>query len=250
MRSFGNLVINEWLKMFKKKSFFVPFILVAGMILFTGSMMDGNTGSDFGFADIAIYSRGMGQFLTMISIIVTAGTVAREHSLGTIKLLLIRSQSRSKILASKYVAIVLYVTILTLFALIVGLVTETFMMGTVDGISRILNSLMIAALSMIYTLMYVTITFTLGILLKSTGAAIGIGMCMFFSEKIIAMLLVKYSWAKYLPFFNLDLVPYIFDKEYAPIPGMTAMFSVIILFAYLLLFLAISFVTFKKRDVA
>lgn len=253
MRSFGNLVTNEWLKMFKKKSFFVPYALVAAMIVFVAYMINSFTndfGSGYDFATLVVYSKAMGQVLTMLSIVVTAGSVASEHSLGTIKLLLIRSQSRSKILASKYVVIVLYVISLTAFALVVALGTGAVMFGMGDGGNNLQDVLSTTVSGIIYTLMYVTLTFAVSIVLKSTGPAIGIGMFMVVVESLATQLLVKYSWAKYLLFFNVDLTIYRDDLGRALIPGMSLTFSAIVLAVYLFLFLVTGFVTFKKRDVA
>lgn len=253
MRSFGNLVTNEWLKMFKKKSFFVPYALIAAMIIFVAYMIksfaggDSNTGLEF--AKMAVASKGMGQILTMLAIVVTAGSVAKEHSFGTIKLLLIRAQSRTKILASKYVVIVLYIISLTAFALAVGLATGAAMFGMGEGSANMQDVVMAAVYGLIYTLMYVTFTFAVGIITKSTGPAIGIGMFMVVIESLVTQLLSGYTWAKYLPFLNVDLSIYSGGLG-SPIPGMSLTFSAIVLAVYLLLFLITGFVTFKKRDVA
>ncbi|WMT43402.1 ABC transporter permease [Paenibacillus sp. D2_2] len=53
----------------------------------------------------------------------TAGVVSKEYSLGTIKLLLIRAQSRSKILLSKYITVLLYAVSIMVFTFLVSLVT-------------------------------------------------------------------------------------------------------------------------------
>ncbi|MFC7678191.1 DUF2705 family protein [Paenibacillus sp. GCM10028914] len=253
MRSFGNLVTNEWLKMFKKKSFFVPYALVAAMIMFVAYMLNSFAGEDsstgFEFAKMVVASKGMGQILTMLAIVVTAGSVAKEHSLGTIKLLLIRAQSRTTILASKYVVILLYILSLTAFALIVGITTGVIMFGTGEGSANLQDVLVAAGYGLIYTLMYVTFTFAVGIVTKSTGPAIGIGMFMLIIESLVTQLLAGYAWAKYLPFFNVDLSIYS-DGLGSMIPGMSLTFSSIVLAVYLLLFLVTGFVTFKKRDVA
>lgn len=253
MRSFGNLVTNEWLKMFKKKSFFIPYALVAAMIIFVAYMLKSFSGGDAGtgyeFAKMVVASKGMGQVLTMLAIVVTAGSVAKEHSFGTIKLLLIRAQSRTKILASKYVVILLYIISLIAFALVVGLTTGTLMFGTGEGSANLQDVFIAAGYGFVYTLMYVSFTFAVGIVTRSTGPAIGIGMFMVVIESLVTQLLAGYSWAKYLPFLNVDLSIYN-DGLGSLLPGMSLTFSAIVLAVYLLLFLVTGFVTFKKRDVA
>lgn len=88
MRSFGNLVWNEWLKMFRN-DFFLPYALLAGMVVFTAFLLykfSGGSSTGYEFAEIAVTTKGMGQVLTLLAIVVTAGAVAKEHSMGTIKL--------------------------------------------------------------------------------------------------------------------------------------------------------------------
>ncbi|MGG3283989.1 ABC transporter permease [Paenibacillus solani] len=252
MRSFGNLVWNEWLKMFKKRSFFLPYALLAGMVIFTAFMLykfagGGNTGYEF--AHMAVSTKGMGQMLTLLAIVVTAGTVAKEHSMGTIKLLLIRAQSRSTILASKYVAVLLYLITLVAFMFAVAVLTGQITFGMDGGTVTLGDVLSAAVNNLVYTIVYVTLTFMVGILTRSTGPAIGIGMFIVIMESMVVQLLARYSWSKYLLFLNVDLSIYSGGSS-SPVPGMSLTFSMIVLAVYLLLFLLTGFVTFKKRDVA
>ncbi|MUG44531.1 ABC transporter permease [Paenibacillus woosongensis] len=252
MRSFGKLVWNEWLKMFKKRSFFVPYAIIAAFIIFLAYMTQFMGGLQSvltapQFAQAVISKNGLGQFLVMLSIICTAGVVSKEFSGGTIKLLLIRSVSRSKILASKYAIVLLYSLSLTLFALIVGLVTGSVMFGFSDmaGFGNLLSATLYHA---VYMAIYVTAAFMLGTLTRSSGATIGIGMTLLMLEGLVVALLSKYSFVKYLLFTNADLSVYANGRP--PFEGMTMAFSLIVLAVYMFLFLGASFVTFKKRDVA
>jgi ABC-2 type transport system permease protein len=252
LHSFGNLVWNEWLKMFKKRSFFLPYVLLAGMVLFMAFMLykfSGGSSTGYEFAQLAVTTKGMGQMLTLLAIVVTAGAVAKEHSMGTVKLLLIRAQSRTKILASKYVAILIYILTLAAFMFVVSVLTGQITFGMESGTVAIGDVLREAINNLVYTIVYVTLTFMVGILTKSTGPAIGIGMFMVIMESMAVQLLARYSWSKYLLFTNVDLSMYSGGGS-SPIPGMSLTFSIIVLAVYLLLFLTAGFVTFKKRDVA
>jgi ABC-2 type transport system permease protein len=115
MSNFKNLVINEWLKLFKKRSFFIPYAIVAVIVGFVSYLVQGNNGDFWIFMGSAFSKQTLGTFLTMLTIIGTAGIVSSEYSSGTIKFLLIRTQSRSKILASKYVTVLVYMLTLYLF---------------------------------------------------------------------------------------------------------------------------------------
>ncbi|NMO97568.1 ABC transporter permease [Paenibacillus lemnae] len=252
MRSFGKLMINEWLKMTKKKSFLLPFGLLAVMVFLVAYMIKTFSPMSMNvieYAQLSVASQGMGQILTLLAIVVTAGSVAKEHSYGTIKLLLIRSQSRVVILASKYAVILLYVALLTAFTFAAGSAAGALFMGSEAGSVSWGDAAMTGVYSLIYTMIYVTFTFTVGIVTRSTGPAIGIGMFMVVVQNLANQLLINYSWYKYLPFVNVDLSIYSGGGA-SPMPGMNMSFSASVLAVYLLLFLIIGFWTFKRRDVS
>lgn len=252
MHSFGNLVWNEWLKMYKKRSFFLPYLVLAGGLIFIAVIMyNFSVGRDngYGFAELGVMTRGMGQMVTLLAIVVTAGAVAKEHSMGTIKLLLIRAQSRTKILASKYAAVLIYVFTLAAFILAASILTGQITFGMGEGSANLQDVLLASLYNFVYTVVYVTLTFMVGILTRSTGPAIGIGMLMVIVESMVVQLLAQYDWSKYLLFLNVDLSMYDGGGS-GPVQGMSPTFSIVVLAVYLLLFLGAGFVTFKKRDVA
>lgn len=255
MRSFGRLVTNEWLKMYKKRSFFIPYAVIAACIVFIAFMVKsfGETdqiASGLAFLESMFESNGgIGQLLTLLAIVGTAGTVAKEHSLGTIKLLLIRAQSRGKILATKYVTVLLYTLSLTLAAFAAALLTGgvAFGFGSEGGSWE--KALLGAAVQLAYSVIYVTVTFMVGVLTRSTGATIGVGMMLVMLESLVLLLLARYDFVKYVLFANTDLSVYL-EGGTPPVSGMTLAFSLIVLAVYMALFLGISFGTFRKRDVA
>lgn len=253
MRSFGNLVINEWLKLFKKRSFFIPYAVISAFVVLLGylsKVIDSGGGfpSALDFTQSALSRNGIGQLITFLVIICTAGVLTKEHSLGTIKLLLIRAQSRTKILASKFVTVLLYTLSLFLCAFVVALITGGIAFGF-KVLDTGWNEVLIQQLYLIvYTIVYASITFMVGVLTRSTGATIGIGMFLVLLEGLVTMLLSKYAVVKYLIFTNADLS--IYSNGTPPFKGMTMSFSIIVIAVYMVLFLGASFVTFKKRDVA
>lgn len=180
MRKFGDLLINEWIKMYKKKTFFVPYaIMLAFVAIFTYVIYklspEGlNAAQDFTAGLMSVGT--VGQLLPFIVVIFTAGIVSQEHRYGTIKFLLIRAQSRSKILASKYVVTLLFsfslIAVTFLASLAAGVILYGFNQGEASWGSILLNTLYLA----IYTTVYSTLTFMVGVLTKSSGATFGIGM--------------------------------------------------------------------------
>ncbi|WP_334074978.1 ABC transporter permease [Paenibacillus sp. A14] len=248
------MLTNEWLKLSKKRSFFIPYAALAALVLFVTYLFktmdaNGEISSGYAFTAWLFNKNGVGQLVTYMAIIGAAGVVAKEHSLGTIKLLLIRAQSRSKILASKYITVLLYTLSLSLVTMLVSVLVGGVAFGFQDTQAGPGAVLLAAAIHYAYTVIYVTITFLIDVLTRSAGATVGIGMTIVLMERIAVQLLSRYDFTKYLVFTHADLSVYL-NGATPPFPGMTLTFSLAVIFVYLALFLGVSFVTFKKRDVA
>ncbi|OBZ14321.1 hypothetical protein A8L34_10250 [Bacillus sp. FJAT-27264] len=248
MHNLNRLVVNEWLKLFKKRSFFVPYALLIGVSLLASYMIhsfaEGMFGSVYDFMGTMLYPKGMGQIITIMAIIGSSGIVAKEYSQGTIKFLLIRARSRSAILTSKYITALIYGLSLTLATAVALFVSGSIWFGFSGAEERWLDVLGSLGYSYIYTVVYITLAFMIGILTTSGGATIGITMLMLMLDKTI----IQKGFYKYLLFPNLDLSVY--TDGGAPLPGMTLSFSIVMLAVYVLLFLLAGFVVFRRRDVA
>lgn len=249
MRSFNNLVINEWLKMSKKRSFFIPYAIIAVVAVvlawifkrWAGDMV----GSAFDYTTMMSSTSGFGQFTAMLAVIFTAGLVSGEHGQGTIKFLLIRGQSRGKVLASKYVAALLFALSLIVWLNVVSFASGAILFGTEHSSGAWRDILIASGSSLVYSIVYMTLGFMMGVLTRSTGAAMGVGM----AAIVLSSLTIPKSFYKYVLFPNVDLSIYS-HGGHPPIEGMTLPFSIVILAVYIVLFLGASFVTFKKRDIA
>lgn len=252
MRNFGALAVNEWIKLYKKKSFFVYFAVMAAFIgIFVYAAYRGwaaGIDSALAFTEYIVQMGAAGQILPLIAIIAIANIVPQEYRMGTIKFLLIRAQSRSKILASKYAVTLLFSLSLIAATLGLAMVSGLLLYGFGGGLglwASIGENLLYLT---IYTFVFVTIAFMIGVLTKASGATVGISMFCVMVGGIFTMLLNRYSFIKYVLFPNADLSIY---KNGAEMPhGMTLAFSSIVIAVYLILFLFISFATFRKRDVS
>ncbi|MGN7360194.1 ABC transporter permease [Paenibacillus sp. SAF-054] len=248
MHSFYNLVVNEWLKMSKKRSFFIPYAIiavVAVLVAWVFKRWGGGAVSAWDYTTMMSGTSGFGQFAAMLAIIFTAGIVSSEHGQGTIKFLLIRGQSRVKVLASKYAAALLFT-----LSLIVWLNVISFAAGALWFSSEIPEGawkdiLIAGGSSLVYSIVFMTLGFMMGVLTRSMGAAMGVGMAAVFLSGIT----IPKSFYKFVLFPNTDLSVYA-QGGHPPLPGMTLPFSIVILAVYIVLFLGASFVTFKRRDIA
>ncbi|GKU78236.1 ABC transporter permease [Paenibacillus sp. L3-i20] len=252
MLKFGGLLTNEWLKMSKKKSFFIYFgilalyVAIVTYVTHNTSLLD--DGSALDFVSFFVSMSTVGILLPILAIIAVSGIFPQEYRFGTIKLLLIRSQSRNKILASKYIIAVLFslslIAVTTVLALLCGAIVLGFDGGTSTW-SDIAQNIMYLT---IYTLIFVTITFMISVLTKSSGATIGISMFSTMLPGLLIMLMTKYPILKYTLLPHVDLSNYR-DGGHI-LEGMSLTFSIVVICVYVVVALAASFVTFRKRDVS
>jgi ABC-2 type transport system permease protein len=203
------------------------------------------------------------QFAGLFAIIIAAGIVASEFNWGTIKLLLIRPIDRGKILASKYLAVIVFalmlLSVLFVFSTLLGLILfgtpETtvpylnYFDGKITEQSFALHLVILYAMKSINMLMLATMAFMISAVFRNSSLAIGLSIfLMFTGAELTGLLAMKFDWAKYVLFANTDLMQYF---EGVPmVEGMTLTFSVIMIVIYFILFQSLAYVVFKKRDVA
>lgn len=203
----------------------------------------------------------LGVIITLFTVIVAAGSVASEFSLGTIKLLLIRPVKRYKILISKYFSTLLFALVLLaiLFgsSLLIGSLLFgmedadipylSYVDGHVEEVSMVSHILTLYGYGSIELIMMATFAFMISTVFRSSSLAIGITIFLLFTGGQVVQLLSRYDWAKYILFANTNLLVY---KDGIPIvKGMTLSFSVLMLVLYYLVFVTLSWWIFKKRDI-
>lgn len=199
--------------------------------------------------------------ITMFTIVVAAGIVAGEFSLGTIKLLLIRPVSRSKVLFSKYVATLLFGFLLLLslflFSLLVGVIffgaasihqPHLFLENNVIvERNMFLHLIMLYGLSSVELVMMATFSFMISTVFRNSSLAIGLALFLMFTGTQFVYMFNQYDWVKYILFANTYLIQYF---EGSPIvEGMTLNFSMMIVAVYFIIFNLLSWIIFQRRDV-
>lgn len=258
MTDFFRLVQNENMKIYRRLRTWIMFaILLALSILFGVLFYLGSSGTMQLTAWDAVDQLSFLYYLASIfAVVIAADSVASEFTWGTIKLLLIRPWTRTKVLASKLLSVLLFTIAISAVFLISNIaiafllfpneVSMLFPQGTSPFVS-IMESLMYSYIDL---LIIVVFSFMLSTVFRSSGLAIGLSMFILFAGNIFTMLFHpnRYEWAKYMLFVNMDLSKY--QGGAVGPAGMTMGFSVAILSAYVLLFLVISWLVFKKRDVA
>nr|WP_273851506.1 ABC transporter permease subunit [Pseudalkalibacillus spartinae] len=207
-------------------------------------------------------STGVVSLISIFTIIIGAGVIASEYSWGTIKLLLIRPASRTKILASKFIAtllfalfslVILYISSFIIGGLFLGFDAVdqpylTYSGGEVSETSMAVHYIVEYALASVNLLMMVTFAFMLSSIFRSSSLAIGLAIFLMFTGSQLTFILSQYDWVKYILFANTDLSVY-FDGS-PLIESMTLGFSLVTLLVYFIVFLFLSWLLFTKRDVA
>ncbi|MBO8156874.1 MAG: ABC transporter permease [Bacillaceae bacterium] len=209
-----------------------------------------------------ISSTNLTSLATLFTIVIAAGIVASEFSWGTIKLLLIRPVNRSKILLSKFITtllfalfnlVVLFVSSFIFGALFFGFEGKelpylAFVDGEVVERNMITHILSLYGLNSVDLIMMVTFAFMISTVFRNRSLAVGLSIFLMFTGQQVVMLLSKYEWVKYVLFANTNLSQYINGKPL--VEGMTMTFSIMVLLVYFILFVAMSWTIFHRRDVA
>lgn len=186
----------------------------------------------------------------VLSLIVSGDIVSNEFSWGTIKLLLIRPASRTKILYAKYVTAILF----SLFSLALFLLM-TLLCGLVlfgwSSPGRLFGPMMTEyGYYLIQIIMMITLVFAISSASRSSSLGIGLSMFLMFIGMFLVEILKAFQldWGKYLLAANLDLGQYE-SADLIPFAGMSFGFSLSILIAHFLFFHLVAWFAFVKRDV-
>ena len=209
-------------------------------------------------------------FLPLLVVVVSSDIVSSEYSQGTIKLLLARPVRRWKILLSKYVALLLTVS---LILLLTGIMAH-FMSGVVFGYGgwdmpvltgfQIKNEqlitdyvhlvpqwkylLMAFGLAWFSCTAVATLSFMVSVLVRSTAASMGIMLAAVISGSLLVQLAPSWTALKYLAFTNLQLTDYLSGAPIL-IEGMNLPFSLSVLSLWSAVGLVVAFTVFIRRDV-
>lgn len=203
-------------------------------------------------------------FIIIIIVIISAGIISEEYNKGTIKLLLARPYSRTRILLSKYISCLVILLISIIFLILM----ELWIGGVIFGFDSLKIPIVVYDLNInnikeynIFTyilirttynfpklLLILTISFGLSTLtLNSVLSSISTFSIYIFNDTIIN-LLKKYKIIKYTVFPNYNFITYI-NGNINKYLNITINHSIIIYIFHFLLIFSSLFVIFKRRDI-
>lgn len=195
----------------------------------------------------------------VITMVIAASTVSNEFGTGTIKMLLTRPAARWKILLSKLIASLLYGATIFILGTAVG-ITASFILFNTDSVislsvingqvveqiveTHYMEKIILNSASIFMTILF---AFMLGTIFNSSTLAVSVSLVLLLLGSAITMFIAKYDFARYIWFAN-DLSQ--FEPGMMPIiEGLTLNFAIVVNIIYAIIFLAVSFTYFTRRDV-
>lgn len=199
--------------------------------------------------------------VSLISVIIAGEIVAAEFVTGTIKLLLTRSASRTKIYFSKYIAAVLFGLLLSAAGILASVLLGGFIFGFggladsfyfvkdhAVGELPILQALLGGfVLNLPFLLIAITLAFMISAAFRSTTFSIVISLLISLAGFVISIAMDGWAWTKFFVFSHTDLTPFVYGSP--SLDNVSLGFSLVFIGLHLLLMHLISYPMFTKRDV-
>ncbi len=213
--------------------------------------------------------QGISYLIPLLVIIIAIDLVSGEKSDGTIKMLLTRPIRRWKILASKYIALLLSISVI--IALVVSLTYlisgiafgyrgfdapvltgfsiegETLVTTGIHTIPQWQFILMAAGLSWFVGMIVGTLSFMVSVLVRNTPAGMGIMFAALIAGGLLQEFAASWENIKYVFSLNLNLTSYL-TGSVPMLEGQTMAFSVATLSVWGIAALFISFFVFTRED--
>lgn len=209
-------------------------------------------------------------FIPLLIMAVASDLVSGERTNGTIKMLLTRPVKRWKVLLSKLIALVMFVSLIVLATFVIAylisglafgykgfqlpvftgfqIVGSDVDMSAVHAVPQWKYLLMQGGLIWFVSLVVAMLAFMVSVLVRSTAASIVIMMAALIAGTILTNMASAWTSAKYLFMVNLNLPGYL-AGTLPPIEGMSLNFSLAVLAVWGLAAVVVSFTVFTKRDI-
>lgn len=266
MNDFFKLVQNENMKIYRRIRTWIMlgFIIALPLMIGFAFLAGGRDAAPSGWFVSWIGTVILSILSAIFTSVTAADCVAGEFSRGTVKLLLIRPWSRSSILLSKLVAVLLFGLLLTALSFVMNLLAGGLFFGLGgdrDGLSYLSDYSPLTYLILLHVYEYIglivtaSLAFMLSSAFRSSGLSIGLSVFILLSGNtgIVDLLLraIHRPWIKFVLFPHLNLSTYL-SSEQGPVPqyDTTLGFSLAVLAGYFILFNAVSWIVFTRRDVS
>lgn len=215
-------------------------------------------------------TNAIGLFIPLMVMVLASDLVSSEHANGTIKLLLTRPVRRWKVLASKMIALMLYISLTVLATMAFAYLISGVVFGyggwdlpSFTGFKIVGNEVDLTYVhpvpKWLYTLMQLGLVWyaaivvgfmslMVSVLVRSTAAGMGIMLAVLIAGSILTNMVASWQTAKYFFMVNLALTDYL-SGRLPPVQGMDLAFSMTVLAIWAIVAVIVSFAVFTRRDV-
>ena len=255
----GTLIKQECFKLCKKKStFIIPIIIILLMVV--QAIISKNYDDVFS-PQSSIESAFSGFSWFIFLLIIQASTIiSMEFYHGTIKNLLYRKYTRTNIIISKIITLVIFSLLYFIISIIVGFILWAIFFNDINLIESkgnelsLLSKMLLTGLgTYVGTWLVLSVTLLISCAMKSPGVSIAVGIVFYFATSILSGILTiivdKWEWLKWNPISMMNIMVQIVDKNMKKFTKLELHELFIGNIVYIIIFLIIVVFVFKKKNV-
>ena len=255
----GTLIKQECFKLCKKKStFIIPIIVILLMVV--QAIISKNYDDVFS-PQSSIESAFSGFSWFIFLLIIQASTIiSMEFYHGTIKNLLYRKYTRTNIIISKIITLVIFSLLYFIISIIVGFILWAIFFNDInlleskgDELSLLSKMLLTGLGTYVGTWLVLSVTLLISCAMKSPGVSIAVGIVFYFATSILSGILTiivdKWEWLKWNPISMMNIMVQIIDKEMKKFTKLELHELFIGNIVYIIIFLILVVLVFKKKNV-
>ncbi|EHO52366.1 ABC transporter permease [Lentilactobacillus kisonensis] len=254
------LVKQEMYKLGHKKSTWA--VSVALLVIMTIFAVLSKTHPKYwGQKDMFVTMYTGGSWVVLFLIAACSSIIAMEFQYGTIKELLYRKYYRGEILVSKWITMLIYSIYFYLITFVYSLLLKVVLYNgsfklsdTYANNQSIIQSQFLSLIGQFVSVWLVlSLVLLLANIFKSTAAAISIGIIGYFALSVVSglmfVLMQKWNWLKWNPLNMMNLPAQLTSDTYHKMTLLSTPEMVCGSLVYTAIFMAISYVVFKRRSV-
>lgn len=254
------LVRQELYKLVKKKSTFILFGAIT-LIMILMSVVTKMEPDIFGPENTFATAYAAFPWIVFVMIIQAGSIITMEFQYGTIKNLLYRGYSRTRVIMSKWLTLFIYSLILYVSTALIAIILKMIMTPdlsfshTVNGDMGLMQLLWFSALGNFVALwLLISLVLLLSCVFRNTAVSIVIGIIFYFAASmfsgILFLVIEKWEWVKWNPLNMLNLSGQITNSEtLATLTKLSLQEMFIGNIIYVIIFLFLVHVVFKRKSV-
>ena len=255
----GTLIKQECFKLCKKKStFIIPIIIILLMVV--QAIISKNYDDVFS-PQSSIESAFSGFSWFIFLLIIQASTIiSMEFYHGTIKNLLYRKYTRTNIIISKIITLVIFSLLYFIISIVVGFILWAIFFNDInlleskgDELSLLSKMLLTGLGTYVGTWLVLSVTLLISCAMKSPGVSIAVGIVLYFATSILSGILTivvdKWEWLKWNPISMMNIMIQIVDKSMKKYTKLELHELFIGNIVYIVIFLILVVFVFKKKNV-